>query len=77
MALIALAWRGGHQQKALFGDNFCIIFTLFMGRRMKNQSYKTPRILYDFDRIRDGLQILLAFCARTKSDDSQNHTNFV
>ena len=38
MALIALASRGGHQQKALFGDSFCIIFTLFMGRRMTNQS---------------------------------------
>jgi hypothetical protein len=32
MALIALASRGGHQQKALFGDSFCIIFTLFMGQ---------------------------------------------
>jgi hypothetical protein len=77
MALIALASRGGHQQKALFGDSFCIIFTLFMGRRMTNQSYKTPRILYDFDTIREGLKFLLAFYARTKSDDSQNHTNFV
>jgi hypothetical protein len=24
--------RGEHQQKALVGDKFCIIFTLFMGR---------------------------------------------
>jgi hypothetical protein len=24
--------------------------------RMKNQSYKTPRILYDFDTISDGLK---------------------